>query len=243
MTVTTRVLAFAATAALLSLLAALPAAAQETELARLRAASRASGSDAAVQTEYGLALLRAGRYREAQAQLQRAARLSRGSPEALYLVARVSFEQGDNRAARNACRALERAGRDAPLTRVCRARAALVWNRSALAFEELEAAIAADANHVEAQVALGDAHRLRAEVEQAERAYRRAIELDARRADAYVGLGRLYAGAGRRADAVTALRRAVEIDAAWPVAQYELGRMVEGDEARQLLERAVAGRP
>lgn len=230
-------------AAVLCLLSALPAAAQETELARLRAASRASSRDAAVQTEYGVALLRAGRWREAKAQLQRAARLQRGSAEAMYLVATVSFEQGDNRAARSACRALESTGRDAPLTRVCRARAALAWNRSALAFEELQAAIQADANHVEALIALGDAHRLRAAIAEAETNYRRAIELAPTRAEPHLGLGRLYFAAGRRDDAVASLRAAIALDPNHPVIQYELGRILAGDEARQLLERAAAGRP
>lgn len=236
-------LVVAASAALFSFVA-LPAVAQETALEGLRAAARANRRDAAAASAYGMALLRAGRYREAEQQLRTAARLSRGSIEAQFDVARVSFARGDYRAARNACRALERAGRDAVLTRVCHARTFLVWNRSARAFEELQAALAAEATNFEALLALGDAHRLRAEVSESESAYRRAIDANPQSAEPHLGLGRLYAAAGRRDDAIAALRRAIAIDATSPEIQYELGRLLGGSaEGRQLLEQAVAGRP
>ena len=174
------------------------AAGQEGELAHLREAAHAGARDYAAQRALGIALLRAGHYREATQQLQRAAHLQARSLDALYDVARVPFAQGDHRAAETACRALARIEKAAPLTQVCNARADLVWNRSARAFEELNAALAADGSNYEALLALGDAHRLRAAVSDSESAYRRAISARASEADPHVGLGRLYAAASRR---------------------------------------------
>lgn len=228
-----------------ALFVAATARAQETELDRLRAAARESPRDHAAQRALGIALLRAGRYREAEQQLTRASRLApRGSLEALFDVARVSFARGDHSAAERACRALQRADRGAVLTRVCNARADLVWNRSARAFAELEAALASAPNDYEALFALGEAHRRRAAVSEAESAYQRAAQARPGEADPYLGLGRLYAAAGRRDDAVRALRRAMELDGSSPEIAFELGRLLAStDEGRQLLARAVANRP
>jgi tetratricopeptide (TPR) repeat protein len=220
-----------------------PASAQETELPRLREAARAAPRDHAAQRALGIALLRAGRHREATRQLQRAAGLQRGSLEALYDVARVSFAEGDHRASEAACRAMARAQKAAPLTRVCEARSDLVWNRSARAFEALDAALAADAALYEGVLALGDAHRLRAASTEAEAAYQRAIATRPTEAAPHLGLGRLFAATGRREDAVRALRRALELDGSDPEILFELGRLLANDEGRELLRRAVAGRP
>jgi tetratricopeptide (TPR) repeat protein len=225
-----------------------PARAQETALATLRAEARASRNDPAVARRLGLALLRAGRYREAEAQLRVAARLARSSPESLFDVARVAFAQGDYRRAQAACRALARPPRgsaEPPLVgRVCMARAFLVWNRSSRAFEELEAVLAASPNDVEALLALGDAHRLRADVPAAESAYRRAAAAAPARPEPYLGLGRLYTAAGRRDEAVAALQEALRRDGDDPEIQLELGRLLGGTaDARALLASAVAGRP
>jgi tetratricopeptide (TPR) repeat protein len=220
------------------------AGAQESGLDRLRAAARAAPRDYEAQRAFGLALLRAGRYREAEQQLTRAARLARGSLEALFDIARVSFARNDHAAAERACRALQRASKTAVLTQVCNARTDLIWNRSARAFEALEAALAQDPNHYEALWALGEAHRRRADVPSAEQAYERAIAARPNEAAPHLGLGRLYAAAGRRDDAVRSLRRAMELDPQNPEIQYELGRLLAGtEEGRQLLVRAVAGRP
>jgi len=221
-----------------------PAEAQETALQELSAAARAARNDGTAQAAYGRALLRAGRYREAQVALQAAARLSRRSPAALYDVATVAFARGDYRAARSACGPLQRARDGAVLARVCNARAFLVWNRSARAFEELEAALAIDANNYEALLALGDAHRLRAVVTDAEAAYRRAVAVRPDAADPHVGLGLLYAAAERRDDAIRELRAAAGLDRTNPEISYQLGKLLVGTpEARQLLEAAVSGRP
>ena len=220
-----------------------PAAQAQADLASLEAAARANPRDADAQTALGRAQLRAGQYRAAERTLKTAARLHDDSMEALYDVARVAFAQEDYRRSRAACRPLERKYRGQSLTHVCRARAFLVWNRSGRAFEELETAMAAGGDHFEAQLALGDAHRLRAAVSDAEQAYQRAIALDGARPEPHLGLGLLYANANRRADAVRELRAALQRQPNDPEIQYQLGRLLEGDEARRLLRGAVAGRP
>ncbi|HJK93669.1 MAG TPA: tetratricopeptide repeat protein [Polyangiaceae bacterium LLY-WYZ-15_(1-7)] len=217
-----------------------PALAQDLDAAA--AAARANRRDADAQRAYGRALLRAGRFREAERALQQAARLRDNSLEALYELATVAFAQDDYRKSRAACRRLEREERNAVLTRVCRARAFLVWNRSGRAFEELEAAQAADGDHFEVELALGDANRLRHRVDEAEAAYRRAIAIDATRFEPHLGLGLLYAGAERDADALAAFRRAQELDGEVPEVQYELGIRTGGAEGKRLLTRAVAAR-
>ncbi len=235
--------ALAVFALAVSLASAVPTEAQESELEGLRAAARSATGDPDAQRAFGMALLRAGRYREAEQQLTRASRAARGSLESLFDMARVSFARGDHRAAERACNALTRRDRTAVLTRVCHARADLVWNRAARAFGELETALVAEPNHYEALYALGEAHRLRAAVAEAESAYQRALSVRANEAEPHLGLGRLYAAAGRREDAIRALRRAAELDPSSPEIQYELGRLLVADEARQWLERAVRGRP
>lgn len=220
------------------------ASAQETELAQLREAARASARDYDAQRALGIGLLRAGHYREATTQLQRASRLRARSLEALFDVARVSFAEGDHRASEAACRAMTRVDEHAVLTQVCNARSDLVWNRSARAFEQLDAALAQEATNYEALVALGDAHRLRASVTESESAYQRAIAARASEADPHLGLGRLYAAAGRRDDAIRELRAALALAPAHPEVQYELGRLLgTTDEGRTFLRAAVAGRP
>lgn len=220
------------------------ASAQESELPRLRAAAQAARRDGDAQRALGMALLRAGHFDEAQRQLTAASRLRRGSPEALFDVARVAFARGDHRAAESACRALGRSAATSPLADVCAARSDLVWNRSARAFEALNRALQADPNGYEALFALGEAHRLRAAVADAESAYQRASAQRPTDAEPYLGLGRLYVAAQRRDDAVRALERALELDAQSPDVQFELGRVLgSSPRALELLTQAVAGRP
>src|SRR5690606_26696505 len=86
------------------LAAPMPALAQETAVEGLRSAARAAPRDYDAQVAFGRALLEAGRYREAHAQLQRASRLRRGDAAALYEVARVAVAEHDQRRARPQCR-------------------------------------------------------------------------------------------------------------------------------------------
>lgn len=223
--------------------------AQVTELSRLEAAAEAAPRDYDAVRAHGIGLLRAGRYRDAERVLGRAARLApRGSLEGLFDVARAAIAAHDHRAAERACRALGRVSKTAPLFYVCNARADLVWNRSARAFEAIEAALAVEPSNYEALYALGEAHRLRAAIADAESAYGRASTERPAAAEPHLGLGRLYLAAGRHADAVRALRRAAELDGTWPEVQYELARALNAQtpgaaEARTLLESATAGRP
>lgn len=217
--------------------------AQDTQLESLRTTARAERRDAGAQRAYGLALLQAGEYREADRVLRAASRLSSDSVESLYDVARVAFAQNEYRQARSACRLLERAERNAALTHVCRARAFLIWNRSGRAFEELEAAQAASGAVFETQLALGDAHRLRGEVAESETAYRAAIAASATRAEPHTGLGLLYLNARRSEDATRALRAAHSIDASDPATNLALAAIVRGDEGRRLVTAAITRRP
>ena len=228
-----------------ALTAAHIARAQESELAALEAAADAAPRDHAAARAYGMALLRAGRYAAARRALTAAVRLApRDSLEARFDVARVAIAEGDHRAAQSACRALSRLEKRAVLTLVCNARADLVWNRAARAFEEIDEALAIDGSSYEALFALGEAHRLRATVPDAESAYGRASTAMPTSAEPHLGLGRLYAAAGRRDEALTSLRRALALDATSPDIQYELGRLLGGTtEALDLLGRAITGRP
>ncbi|MEM1413953.1 MAG: tetratricopeptide repeat protein [Myxococcota bacterium] len=222
---------------------ALPGLAAAQDLAQLEAAARADRRDADAQVAYGHALLRAARYRDAYRVLHDAARLRGNTLEAHFDAARAAFAEGDYRRSRAACQQLERRGRQETLTKVCRARAFLVWNRAGRAFEELEAALAQDPNAFEVQLALGDAHRLRASTSESEAAYQAAIRLDGSRYEAQFGLGLLYANARREADALRAFEAAYRLEPNDPALLFELGTRKEGAEAQRLLTRAVGFRP
>ena len=220
-----------------------PAAAQTPELDGLAQAARHAPRDADAQTAYGRALLRAGSYRDAERVLKVAARLRHADPAALYLVAEVAFARRDYRASRAACAPIERLGRDSLLARVCRARAYLVWNRAGRAFEELDAALAEAPNDFDALLALGEAHRLRADIPHAEDAYHRATASNGARYEPHLGLGRLYAQARRNSDAVRELSEAARLDPTNPEVAYELGQLRSGADAIRLLEQATSTRP
>lgn len=226
---------------LLTALMASPLAAQEptSDLERLELTAQTNRRDAGAQRAYGMALLRAGQYRQAEQVLRGAARLA-GTPEAQFDVARVAFAQGDYRAARSACRPLERGS--SVLKHVCRARAFLAWHRSSRAFAELERAAGIDGRNFEASLALGDAHRLQGDVSEAEAAYRQALAIEGGRYEPHLGLGLLYSSARRDDDALSALRAAHQRAPQEPVVSYELARRLPAAEARPLLEGALAQR-
>lgn len=211
---------------LVGLLLVLPAPgrAQEAALEGLRGAARSAPRDYDAQVALGRALLEAGRYRDASTTLRRAAGLRRGDPAPLYEIARVDFAQREHRRARAQCRAIERAAAGSALSHVCQARAFLAWNRSARAFEEVEAALAQSPDDYEALLALGDAHRLRASVREAAEAYGRAIRVSPTAAEPHLGLGQLYAAAHDTPAALRELRLAHELDGDDPDVDFELGR-------------------
>ncbi|MGF1464551.1 MAG: tetratricopeptide repeat protein [Sandaracinaceae bacterium] len=225
--------------------------AQETRLPSLRQRAEEAPRDYEAQRALGEALLRAARYREAERTFQAAARLRRGEQRPLYDVARVHFARREYHDARAACRNLARIDRRSALYHVCMARAFLAWGRASRAFDSVERALAVDADDYDALLALGDAHRLRASVDEAVQAYRRAIAENGRAAEPHLGLGLLYLNARRPSEGIAALRRALELDGDSPDILFELGRALlpadGGDqgarEAIPLLRRAVAGRP
>jgi tetratricopeptide (TPR) repeat protein len=95
----------------------------------------------------------------------------------------------------------------------------------------------------EAHLALGDAHRFRADTENALAAYRRASQLDPTSAAPHLGMGLLYAATSRHSEAVTALREAQRLEGSWPEVQRALGQLVGGEEGLELLRAAAAGNP
>ncbi len=229
--------------ALVILTVPLAASAQENQLDRLRAAARSAPRDYGAQVAYGRALIEAGHYRQATQALTRASRLRRDDPAAQYEPIRVLFARREHRRARAACRRIARAASESAIAHVCTARAFLAWSRAGRAFEELEAALQQSPDDYEALLALGDAHRLRAAVSEAESAYRRAIAVNAQAADPHLGLGQLYAQAHREADARAALQRAHELAPDDPDVDLALGRALEGQQAVTHLREAVANRP
>lgn len=218
--------------------------AQAPELPALQRAARQARSDAAPHRAYARALLRAGQFRAAEREFKVAARLSRNDPAALLEVAEAVFASGDWNASRRACTALERATeQNSAWSRVCRAKAFLVGQRSARAFEELEVVLREMPDLPQAHLALGDAYRFRADTENALTAYRRAAELDPTSAAPHLGMGLLYAATGRRAEAITALREAQRLEASWPEVQRALGQLLGGEEGLVLLRGAAEGNP
>jgi tetratricopeptide (TPR) repeat protein len=211
-------------------------------IASLADAARRAPRDAAALRRYGMALLGVGRFREATAELRRAAAASGNTPESLYDVARVAFAEGDDRKAQAACARIPRSPENV-LRHVCNARAALVVNRASLAFEAITAAERLDPHHFEAQMARGDAHRMSGDPALAREAYRHAIRTDAYAPEPYVALGRL-AIAGENADeAREQFRLALEHDPTSAEAAFELGQMLaSGPEAERLLGVAARSR-
>jgi tetratricopeptide (TPR) repeat protein len=222
---------------------AAPAAAQETVLAGLRETARSHPKDATAQTALGQALSRAGHWAEAEKQLKLAAKLQSNSLQSLYEIAKVHFARGDNKAARQACQALVKINGKASLSMVCMARAYLVWKRSSLAFEQLDKAQAVDPENPETILAVADAYRIRGDITQSAKDYQRVISRSPSDARAYLGLGQLYAVFGPEQNAVEALQKAFDRDPTSPEIQLELGRLLKGEKGRQLLQKAVEGRP
>lgn len=204
-----------------------PALAQESQLAALRADAQGRAPDAMLRL--GRALRRAGHFDEAITTLRSAAR-GATRQEALWEIARVRFDQNDFRASQAACRALP-GGRNARdpaglLRHVCMARAYLVWHRVALAEREIAVATAIDPNHGELRLVVADAHRLANASQQAIEAYNAAASALPGRAEPYLGLGLLYVTSNRLDEALAALRRAVEVDPGDPAANLALGRFL-----------------
>jgi tetratricopeptide (TPR) repeat protein len=222
---------------------AAPAQAQEGAIAERKAAAAAQPKEASAQTALGRALWRAGHWAEAEQRLKLAARLAGNSLESLYELAQVQFARGDHQAALRACQALVKADKEAVLSQVCMARAFLVWKRSSLAFEYLDKAGEDKTGHIERELALADAYRIKGDVAKSLAEYERVIVKAPRDARPYFGLGLLYNVFGPPQKAAEALREALDRDPESPEIQLELGKLLPGEQGRQLLQKAVEGRP
>ncbi|MFI5308142.1 MAG: tetratricopeptide repeat protein [Polyangiales bacterium] len=226
----------------LSLLAR-SALAQEGALPALKEAAKQAPSSLEAQAALGRALVKAGRLKEADAQMAVIARLSKGSIEALYesMQARLA---GDNYAkARAGCQELIKKDENAVLSQVCMARAFLVWRRSSRAFEHIDKALARDPESYDALLVLADARRIQGEHDAAVEAYEHALRVRPTSAEAELGLGLSLALQNKPADALAALRKANQLDPSDPDVQFELGTRLQGKDAVSLLQQAVAGRP
>lgn len=234
---------YLALAALLTALLAGPAFAQEGRLADLT--SRAASGDAQALMDLGIAQRRAGRFDEAIATLRRAVRARGGTPErAQFELARVFFDKGDYRGARNVCNTVLRITKRGPLGHDCMGMTYLVWRRSSRAAEEFDQSLAVDANDVIALYGKAEGSRMLSQTAEAEALYRRAIAAGPAEFLPHLGLGILYSDTNRAREAVQELRRAAELAPDEPEPQLRLGRALgHGADAVAALERAVAIRP
>ncbi len=217
--------------------------AQETALPALRERASAAPSDAAAQRALGKALIVAGRFPEAAAQMQKVVKLEKSSPESLYDVLRVKLAAGDYNAARKGCQEIIKASPDAVHGHVCLARAYLVWRRSSRAVEHVDAAIVRDPDHYEALLVDADTRRMEGALDAALAAYQKILAKHPVSAEAQVGIAHVHLMRNQATAAQDALRKAIALDDKNPDALLELGKLTTGAEAVGLLERAVAARP
>ena len=209
-----------------------PAAAQESKLEALRAASRASPGNPAASLAFARALRRAGRGVEALTELRRGLAAGPSRPDMVaqlhWEAARAYGDRHDMPRAMASCKELERkkgAGPETtptPESHACVAVAYLSWQRATEALTEAGAALAKDPSSYDARIAEGRAYELELKPTDAEAAYRSALALRDGE-DAHVALGRVQAKAGQRDEGVAQLRKALELEPSDPDALYELG--------------------
>ena len=208
------------------------------------AEAQASGPDdnAAAQVAEGRALLRAGKPKEAEVLLKRAAAARGHSIEALYDLARVHFATDDYNKARNACRPLLAKAPDNAFSNLCMAQAFLTWRRATRAAEHVEKARASAPDQPEVYQVLGDLRRIEGDARASEAAYRKVLSVRPNDPDAHFGLGLLYLIKPDPAAAAKSFRAALGQAPDWPEALFQLGRLTHNAEGVQLLEKAVAAR-
>lgn len=228
---------------LLAMALSQPALAQENTLEAARAAAAKAPGDAQAQRALGDALIEAGRFSEAQAQMQKVVKLEKSSPASLYDVQRVNLAEGDYNAARRGCQEILKAAPEDVIGHVCMARAYLVWRRSSRAVEHVDAAIARDPDNYEALLVDADTRRMEGALDAAVTAYNKVLAKYPSSADAYLGLAQIEVLRNQTREAEQALRKALLLRPNHPDVLYELGRMASGSEAVGLLQRAVAARP
>lgn len=212
-------------------------------LSWLLLAASAQAAPPSDSADRGRALLRAGKIKEAEPLLKKAAQERGQSLEALYDLARIHFAAGDYHRSRNACRPLIAKAPDAAFSNLCMGQAFLVYRRATRAAEYVEKARAADPNEPEVHLVLGDLKRVEGDLAASEAEYREALRIRGRDPDAQFGLGQVYLIKLDTTAAAKAFRAALADSPDWPEAQYELGRLTTGAEAEQLLRRALESRP
>lgn len=216
------------------------AGARAQSIDELRKAAKANRRSIEAQAAYGRGLILVGQLDQAERQMKYVSRMQRDSEAGLYLIAEVAFARGSYNQARKACRAMEKESANGLYSRVCRARAYLVWNRAGRAFDELEAALKDDPKSFEALLALGDAYRLRSAGSESEAAYRRAIASDPSRHEPHRGLGMLYVLLGKPTLAVASLQKATAMQPLDTEALLALASLLPVAESLPLLRRVVA---
>jgi Tfp pilus assembly protein PilF len=220
-----------------------PAFAQESSLEVARAAASSAPTDAQAQRNLGLALIEAGRFPEASAQMQKVVKLEKSSPASLYDVQRVSLAQGDYNAARRGCQEILKAAPEDVMGHVCMARAYLVWRRSSRAVEHVDAAIARDPNNYEALLVDADTRRMEGALDAALTAYQKVVGKFPWSAEAWLGIAHIQTLRNQTKLAEEALRKALLNKPNDPDVLLELGKLTTGTESVGFLQRAVAARP
>lgn|SRR5690554_609262 len=199
-------------------------------------------NDLNLQITYVEALIRAAEFGEAQAVVSRALRRAPRSLALLLTEARIVFARGDLRNARRACAKLQRIDARAIETRLCVAEGFLALQRSARAFEELDALIREAPERFDIRLARAEAMRQRMQFEEAEAEYREAARLAPDDPRPTIGLGLLYEAAGRKTEARKILSEVSGEGELYPELLLALGRLSSGLAARNALERANQAR-
>jgi tetratricopeptide (TPR) repeat protein len=223
-------------------LSPVPAAAQESKVEPLRAASRANASDAGASLALGRALRRAGRFPEATTELRRTLAYAHGQVaiDAHYELARVSLDQRDHGKAIAECRAIAPLPGGASASHACLADAHLLWRRASEALLETEAATAGGTQSYEAELAEGLAYELELKEDAAEQSFRTAIGWQPGRWEGHVWLGRLLVRRLKHDEGVAELKKALALDPDGPDESYELARTMPANlESDQLLHKAI----
>src|SRR5690554_3792625 len=213
------------------------AAAEGKRAALARAASEAPG-DIGIQIAHIEALTRAGKFSEAQEVVNRVRRRAPRSLSLHLAEARITFARGDLKNARRACARLQRIDARAIETRLCVAEGFLALQRSARAFEELDALIREAPERFEIRLARAEAMRQRMQLSEAEAEYREAARLAPEDPRPSIGLGLLYEAADKKSEARRVLSAVSAEGELYPELLLALGRLSSGLSAREALERA-----